>query len=73
MAKVKDVISGCKAHDDITLLTIIKGYEVQFCGCVDTFMKCGKGDVMYEFANEIKNTEVKGKDLTLSGKLFIFI
>lgn len=71
--KVKNVIKGYMSREEITLLTIIKGYDVQYCGDVNSFLNCSRGHLMYEFAEELKNSDVIGKDLTNFSKLFIFI
>lgn len=71
--KVKNVIKGYMSREEITLLTIIKGYDVQYCGDVNTFIKCSLGNSMYEFAEKLKNSDVIEKDLINFSKLFIFI
>lgn len=71
--KVKNVIKGYMSREEITLLTIIKGYDIQYCGDVNSFLNCSRGNLMYEFAEKLKNSDVIGKDLTNFSKLFIFI
>ena len=73
--KVKNVLNGIMAHDDVTQLTIIKGYEVQCSLAVETFLDAVKdsNNMMHLFAKDLSDSEVIAKDFNCGNKLFLFI
>lgn len=69
--KVKNVIKGYCARNDIEDLTIISDDCIEFSGDIKNYLHpC---EIMKEHKKEIDNKCVKRAENTCNGRLFIFI